>query len=131
MKKDKLPSPKDFFKHKEILKLAARQIEKDFAMFSLSIEFDENEKDYFKSICTQINSLVQKEIHGNQNNLMSLLYQIDVSENRIKTYMQQHQDIEMQEVLTQLIVEREIQKVITKIYYGEDLKKKALLLGKT
>ena len=128
MEKYTLPSPKEFFKHQEMLKLAALQLEKDFGMFKLKVDVNFKNENYFEHIFKQIKEFVLTELHKNQSVLMPLLYQIDVSENKIKKHMQMQQGLEMHHVLAELIIEREIKKVITKLYFSEDPKKKALLL---
>jgi hypothetical protein len=56
-------------------------------------------------------------LEANNKLLLSLLYQIDVSERLIRERSADKPDIVLSDIITDLILERELKKVITRNYF--------------
>lgn len=66
-------------------------------------------------LSTHINYLIQH--HFEQ--LVSLLYRIDVSEAKIKSLLQQQPNEDAAEIITALIIERQLQKIKTRQQFSQ------------
>ena len=102
----------------EIIKLTAAQIQKDFDMAGYEIMFSGNEADAYNELFNQIMPVVKNLVESDYEKLMQLLYRIDVSESKIKNESALH-DEPFHDLLTRLIIYRELQKVVTRIYFKE------------
>ena len=102
----------------EIIKLTAAQIQKDFDMAGYEIEFSGNEEGAYHELFEQIVPVIKKLIDTNYEKLMQLLYRIDVSEAKIKSESALNEE-PFHELITRLIIYRELQKVVTRIYFKE------------
>jgi len=91
----------------ELKKIESRKITEQFKLSSK--DFSE-----IKSRLTSfINNLLDSDIEG----LLSLLYRIDVSEQKVKTILATADQGEMAKKIAVLIIERQIQKIITRTKY--------------
>ena len=91
----------------ELKKIESRKITEQFKLSSK--DFSE-----IKSRLTSfINNLLDSDIEG----LLSLLYRIDVSEQKVKTILATADQGEMANKIAALIIERQIQKIITRTKY--------------
>jgi len=61
-----------------------------------------------------INELINKDFHS----LIRLLYRIDVDEKKIRVYLEQQQNVDSASVLADLIIERQLQKIISRKYFS-------------
>jgi len=71
----------------------------------------------FSRIKSRLGSLINKLLDSDLQGLLSLLYRIDVSEQKVKAILATANTDEMAEQIAVLIIERQIQKVITKRKY--------------
>ena len=55
----------------------------------------------------KVNQLLQNDFHG----LITLLYRLDVSEEKLKSLLETNQDQDAAGIISQLIVERQLQKI--------------------
>ena len=90
------------------------QIEKDFMLEGLAFQADENAT--FATIYNQLYPLVKQFIETQFTTLTRLLYRIDISENKVANHMQKEPD--SAKAISQLILKREIEKVILKKQYS-------------
>ena len=67
----------------------------------------------------QLSSYINDLINKDFNALIQLLYRVDVNEQKLKTLLKQHQDVDTSLLIADLIVERQLQKIATKRYFGE------------
>lgn len=100
-----------------IIKETVEQIIKDFGLFSISIEFTGNKvkgyQDLYDQMVEQINSLLARDYEK----LLSLLYQIDLSEKYLNKGNLPTQFASEAEYLSELIIQRELIKVLTRHYF--------------
>ena len=71
----------------------------------------------FSRIKSRLGSLINKLLDSDLQGLLSLLYRIDVSEQKVKAILATANTGEMAEQIAVSIIERQIQKVITKRKY--------------
>ncbi|MFA8435715.1 MAG: hypothetical protein ACEPOZ_14440 [Marinifilaceae bacterium] len=104
----------------EIIRQVALQIEKDFNQFGLEVHFSGvSEKAYdelFGQLCDHMNQLLDRDYHR----LVLLLYQIDLSEKEIARAEVQFPDVDRAEILSDLIIHRELKKVLIRNYFKEN-----------
>ena len=62
----------------------------------------------------QIEPFINDLINHNFKGLLQLLYRIDISEEKLKALLQQHQDKDAAAIIAQLILERQQEKLNTK-----------------
>jgi hypothetical protein len=89
------------------------QLKKDFETCALNSDFIDNlpqQYDLLKlAIMQELTPLL-----NNNSTLQNLLYRIDISEFQIKNYAQTKSNISFNEILSELIIKRILQKVILK-----------------
>ena len=86
------------------------QLEKDFLMIGVSFDIEKPIVKY-KTLFTFTTNLVNSLNEQNPKLLLSLLYRIDLSEEMVQKQMQET-SLSFSEMLSELIVKRELYKVI-------------------
>lgn len=98
------------------------QLKKDFESTGLDVDFTEllpnNMKDLQKTIQKEIEGVMKRQSHL----FPMLLYRIDISESQIKKYSEKDPDSSYEELLSELIIKRILQKVILKKTFSEKSK---------
>ncbi|MCA0431075.1 MAG: hypothetical protein LCH32_11315 [Bacteroidetes bacterium] len=92
----------------KLFELFKKQILKDFEM--AGIQLDEVLLPNFNDLVLKLKNLLLK------NKFEALLYRIDISEEQIKNYCSKN-EIDFLTAVSELIIKRELQKVIFKINY--------------
>ena len=106
-------------REKEVIRLTAEQIIKDFALFGIEIKFSGILEWAYEELFNQMLKHITHLMAYDHQKLLSLLYQIDLSEKKvIEEYTRDH-EILYNEVLTRMVVEREIVKVLTRLYFKD------------
>jgi hypothetical protein len=101
----------------KIVEQTARQVIKDFALFGMEVSFPENIHWAYDELFEQLKIHVHNLLETNNKLLLSLLYQIDVSERLIREKSTEKPECILSETITDLILERELKKVITRNYF--------------
>ena len=96
----------------DILNETAQQIIKDFGMVGLEIKFLGNAGNAYLQLFSQILPFIEKMQTENFHNFYNLMYHIDISENQIKKAAEEAKDKSFSEVVTDLILKRELLKVV-------------------
>jgi hypothetical protein len=107
-----------YFNKLDLIKDTASQIIKDFEMFDLEIKFSGNAYNAYQELFEQIEPHINKLIHSNQSKFMSVLYRIDVSEQQIKKAVDDNYSEPFSDIVTDLIIKRELQKVVIRNHYN-------------
>lgn len=102
----------------EILRKTLEQIQKDFIPFGLKIEFPDDLKLMYYTLFDQLLEFIRQLMNDKTETLYSLLYRIDLHENKIKQEAKKNTDKLLEEIITHLILNRELQKVLTREYYS-------------
>ena len=97
------------------------QIQKDFGMYSIEINFDANIETAYEQLMIQLNVEITKLLENDKSKLQSILYRIDLSENVIKSALQYRTssefDITTNKLIAHEIIVRELKKVLTRNYF--------------
>ena len=103
-------------KRLEIIQLTAEQLIKDFGLHGLKVEFSGNEESAYEELFSQVKPIIVELLHKNPSKLSSLLYSIDLSETKVRKILGGKTDFPEEE-LTEMILERELQKVVIRKYF--------------
>lgn len=104
----------------DLIQATADQIIKDFAIFGHEIQFSGVPEKAYRELYIQVEKIIYKLITDDFHQLMSILYRIDIDEKTLKMNLAStHED--SSELLAQLIIERELKKVIIRWYYSGKL----------
>ena len=103
----------------DILKEMAQQVIKDLAMNGMEIKFSGNPQNAYAELFSQILPCIEKLQKENFQNFYSLMYRIDISEEQIKKEVEGTKDKTFAEIVTDLILKRELLKVVTRKHYSD------------
>lgn len=101
----------------DLLQDTANQIIKDFEMFGMEIKFSGNQFNAYEELFNQIEPHIKKLIDTNHQKFMGILYRIDVSDVQIKKALEENSSEPFSEIITDLIMKRELQKVVIRAHY--------------
>lgn len=104
----------------QVIRQVAVQIEKDFDQFGLEVNFSGKIHNAYEELFSQLNEHISYLLDRDYHRLILLLYQIDVSEKQIVKTEFNFPDVPKSEVLTELIILRELKKVLIKNYFKEN-----------
>ena len=106
------PDVNTYLLKENLFELFREQLKKDFesagAVLNAAVIVP-SEFDALKSVFTE---QLQPLISGNGTLLSSLLYRVDISELQLQKYRQKHLHLSFDEMLSELIIKRVLQKVI-------------------
>ena len=102
----------------DILKETAQQIIKDFGMIGMEIKLSGNAENAYLELFSQILPLVDKMQKENFQSFYNLMYRIDISEIQIKKAVEDSKDRSFSEIVTDLILKRELLKVVFRKQYS-------------
>jgi hypothetical protein len=98
----------------EIISKTALQIQKDFQLFDLNIEFSGDANTAYTELHQQILPSIERLLNLDSARFFALLYAIDVDENQLKKILFHNEKAEPATEITALILEREFLKVVTR-----------------
>lgn len=105
----------------EIVHLTAKQISKDFAMFGMEITFSGNVAFAYPELMAQLTQHLQLLLQSDQERLFALMYQIDIDQKSVGACLRSHEN--PPGGLADLIIRREMLKVLTVRYFKNQKKK--------
>ena len=108
-----------YFNRLDLVKATAAQIIKDFDMFGLEIKFSGNAYNAYEELFEQIEPHIKKLIDSNHSKFMGILYRIDVSDEQVKKAINDNSSEAFSEIVTDLIIKRELQKVVIRNHYSK------------
>lgn len=103
----------------DLIEAAARQIIKDFAEFGLDVQFSGDTSAFYEELAVQLEVHVQHLLSENYSGFMGLLYRIDIGEREIAQYEKDMKGFPYARIITELIIHREIKKVLFRVYFKE------------
>lgn len=108
-----------YYNRKDLIEKVVNQIQKDFEWFSFDIIFSNNPNiSPYQELFQQILPLVDEMLNEDYPKLLSILYRIDIDEEFINRKLKEISNADTDEVITDLIIKRELQKVIIKEIYS-------------
>ena len=101
--------------NEQIIRETAQQVVKDFGTFGIDIEFTDNLQFAYDELFGQLKIYIAHLMETNPEKLSALLYQIDLDEKKMR-----NPDTELfheHEWISEIILEREFVKVLTRHYF--------------
>ena len=106
-----------YFNRLDLIKETAEQIIKDFEMFGMEIKFSGSVYNAYQELFEQIEPHIKKLIDTNHSKFMGILYRIDLNDQHIKKAIESNSSEPFSEIITDLIIKRELQKVVIRNHY--------------
>lgn len=100
-----------------IIKQTVAQVQKDFGMFGMDIDFPVNFQMAYDNLFKYVGAHIDRLLYTNLSQLSSLLYRTDLSETEIMEAWEKHPEYTKADVITELIIYRELKKVLYRNYY--------------
>jgi hypothetical protein len=91
---------------------AARDIASRFSLQETSIKENEEAQDWLAQLRVALRAQISKMLERRPEALMQLLYRIDVNEQKVKAAVAAIPGIDLPSTLTELIIERQLQKML-------------------
>lgn len=101
----------------EVIRQTVAQVIKDFTMFGMDLQFTGNTGLAYQEMFAQLTDFVAHMLEVDSHRLSALLYQVDLGENKIMESCAQHPDWSLPEVIAELIIHRELKKVLIRNYF--------------
>ena len=111
-----------FHNQLNIIQETADQTIKDFDAFGYEIIFSGKEESAYEELFKQLSPLIESLINNNYKKLMNVLYRIDVAEDVINQELKNNNPSEFAAIITKIVLERELKKVVTRNYYKHQQK---------
>ncbi len=110
----------ELYKHRtDIISQTVRQVQKDFGMFGFDVIFSGNTELAYEEMFRQLAAYILQLLENDYHKLASLLYHIDLGEDHIAIARDQHPDWGLAEVVTELVIHRELKKVLMRNYFRQ------------
>ncbi|MCW3105451.1 MAG: hypothetical protein JWO09_3891 [Bacteroidetes bacterium] len=106
-----------YFNRLDLVKATADQIIKDFEMFGMEIRFSGNAYNAYEELFEQIEPQIKKLIESSHSKFMGILYRIDLNDEQLKKAIQENSSEPFSHIVTDLIIKRELQKVVIRNHY--------------
>lgn len=107
-----------YYNRTDLLEKVVAQIKKDFNWFSLEITFTSNEESPYQELYKQILPLIDELLNDDYPKLMAMLYRIDLDEDFLNRKLKETEHVDTDEIITDLIIKRELQKIIIRELYS-------------
>jgi hypothetical protein len=101
-----------------IIRDTAKQIARDLNLEENDFKFSGNEYLAFDELKLQLLPIIER-VYNNTNAFQNLLYKIDISERDFKKILEPDKSFSVKERITETIIRREFQKVLTKRFFSE------------
>lgn len=101
----------------EIILETAGQIMKDFGMFGVEIQFSGNIKNAYDELHRQLVDQISHLIRHNYDKLLSVLYQVDITDRQIRQAEQEIPHYSHVEIIAYQIIVRDLKKVLLRRYF--------------
>lgn len=108
-----------YFNRLDLIQATAAQIIKDFDMFGLEIRFSGSAYNAYDELFGQIEPQIRKLIDTNRSKFMGILYRIDLSDEQVRKAISDNGSEPFSEIITDLIIRRELQKVVIRSHYSK------------
>jgi hypothetical protein len=106
-----------FLDRDEIILETIQQISKDFGMFGVDLNFKGNIDDAYPELHRQLVVHVNRLLAGEAELLMSIMYQIDISQHDLNRTQRFFPEYDQVEVIAHEIIFRDLKKVLFRHYF--------------
>ena len=108
-----------YYNRRDLLEKVVEQVKKDFDWFSFEIKFTGKEDiTPYQELYNQILPLIEGLLNDDYPKLMAMLYRIDIDDEFLNRQLKESSHADTDEVITDLILKRELQKVIIRQIYS-------------
>lgn len=107
-----------YFNNRRIIDATMRQLEKDFSLDEDSVQLKDYQGNLFEQLFEVVYPIINKLITNNYQQFLNTLYRIDVNEFKLKQEMSKVDANQYSEVVTRLVLQKELQKVIIRNIYS-------------
>lgn len=115
----KLNELQPYYNRQDLLQKVVLQIQKDFEWFNLKVDFTNNpESSAYQELYQEILPLIEEMLNDDYPKLLAILYRIDIDEEFLNRKLKEIANADTDEVITDLIIKRELQKVLIKEIYS-------------
>jgi hypothetical protein len=117
----KLSELQSYYNRHDLLAKVVSQIQKDFNWFSFNLSFDDSsDQSAYQQLYNQVLPLIDEMLNDDYTKLLAMLYRIDIDEDFLNRKLKEVPNADTDEIITDLIIKRELQKVIIReIYSGK------------
>jgi hypothetical protein len=109
-----------YYNRIDLLAKVVEQIKKDFNWFSFEITFTNEQENPYQELYQQILPLIDELLNDDYPKLMAMLYRIDLDEGFLNKKLKEAAHADTDEVITDLIIKRELQKIIIREMYSSN-----------
>lgn len=115
----KLSELQAYYNRTDLIEKVVAQIQKDFNWFNLQIHFDSSsDVSPYQQLYQQILPLVDELLNDDYPKLLAMLYRIDLDEEFLNRQLKATPNADTDEVISDLIIKRELQKAIIREIYS-------------
>lgn len=101
----------------EIVQQTAEQIMKDFGMFGVEITFSGNTDNAYEELHNQLIKQISNLVEKNYDLLLSVLYQVDITDREIKKAEMELPHYSHLEIIAHQVIVRDLKKVLLRRYF--------------
>lgn len=115
------PNIKDlsiYHDREDYIRATADQIVKDFAFYSIDLEFGPLGDHPYDTLYTYVHPVIEELVDYNYPKLLPILYRIDITHQQIEQTHDMNPDQRVSESITHLILARELQKVVLRKHFS-------------
>ncbi|MES2628087.1 MAG: hypothetical protein V4616_03875 [Bacteroidota bacterium] len=112
-----LANPEPFKLQHRIIQQVVAQLQKDFDDIVIDVTLSGDESPY-DQLRREIRPVVDWLLEKRPERLFTLFYRIDIPEQRVKQLMASSDEVDIVDEYTDLILDRELQKVIIRNFYS-------------
>ncbi len=105
------------FNKEEIVMDTIKQIQKDFDMYGIELNFTGEVADAYNQMMQQLTPQLTRLLASERSKLQSVLYRVDLSEKSLQKAIENTPDKTLPEVMAHEIIVRELKKVLTRHYF--------------
>lgn len=106
-----------FLNKEDIIHETAAQIMKDFGMFGIEITFSGDVGNAYYELHDQLVNHIAEYLNRDYGKLMSVFYQVDITEKEIQRTANEMPEYNEVEVLAHQVIYRDLKKVLFRRYY--------------
>lgn len=110
-------SLEEYYNQEEIIRDTALQVQKDFGTYGYEIKMPRQIQWIYKELFDQLVPTFNDLLVNHNRQLLAMLYTIDVSEIQIRREASLNPTVPLAEIMTEMVLERELKKVITRHYF--------------
>ncbi len=103
----------------DLLEQTVEQIKKDFELFGMEIKFSGNRYDAYEELFKQVQPHIEHLMNKDYQRFVNVLYRIDINEQQLKRKLEENTSESSSEIISDLIIKRELQKVVIRNYYKQ------------